>query len=122
MGLLKAMLAVTRNKEVSDYECLSSNSRLTNFHEIHQRESKCHNHGQYLQWICHLHPTIQDYANKILMVKRFPKSCKLIGSTLDEVHVFGDGLGTLDSCLELVLDLFDMPTRWMSICVGKGEP
>ena len=76
---------------------------------------------------------IQDSINKILMVKRFPKSCKLIGSTLDEVHVFGDGLGTLDDSLELVLDLFDMPMRWTSICVGmpirwtsicvsKGEP
>ena len=38
------------------------------------------------------------------------------------MHVFGDGLGTLDGSLELVLDLFDMPTRLMSICVGKGEP
>ena len=35
----------------------------------------------------------------------------MIGSALDEVHVFGDGLGTLYSNLELVLDLFDMPTR-----------
>ena len=49
-------------------------------------------------------------------------SRKLIGSTLNEVHVFSDGLGTLDGNLELVLDLFDMPTRWTSICVGKGEP
>ena len=64
----------------------------------------------------------QDSVNKILMVKRFPKSCNLISSTLDEVHVFGDGLGTLDDSLELVLDLFDMPKRWMSICVGKGKP
>ena len=64
----------------------------------------------------------QDSVNKILMVKRFPKSRKLISSTHDEVHVFGDGLGTLDDSLELVLDLFDMPTRWMSICVGKGKP
>ena len=56
------------------------------------------------------------------MVKRFPKSHKLIDSALDEVHVFGDGLGTLDGSLELVLDLFDMPTRWTSICVAKGEP
>ena len=55
------------------------------------------------------------------MVKRFPKNCKLIGLALNEVHVFGDGLGTLDENLELVLDLFDMPTRWTSICVGKGE-
>ena len=65
---------------------------------------------------------IQDFVNKILMVKRFPKSHKLIGSTLYEVHVFIDDLGTLDGSLELVLDLFDMPTRWTSICVGKGEP
>ena len=65
---------------------------------------------------------IQDSINKILMVKPFPKSRKLIGSTLDEVHVFDDGLGTFDGSLELVLDLFDMPSRWMSICVGKGEP
>ena len=55
------------------------------------------------------------------MIKWYPKSHKLIGSTLDEVHVFGEGLGTLDDNLELVLDLFDMPTRWTSICDGKGE-
>ena len=54
---------------------------------------------------------IQDSINKILMVKQFPKSRKLISSALDEVHVFGEGLGTLDDGLELVLDLFDMPTR-----------
>ena len=65
---------------------------------------------------------IQDLANKIVIVKRFPKSCKLIGSALNEVHVFDDGLGTLDDSLELVLDLFDIPTRWTSKCVGKGEP
>ena len=65
---------------------------------------------------------IQDYVNKILMVKRFPKSFKLIDSTLDEVHVFDDGLETLDTNLELVLDLFDMPMRWTNICVGNGEP
>ena len=65
---------------------------------------------------------IQDSINKILMVKRFPKSRKLICSALDEVHVFGDDLGTLDYSLELVLNLFDMPTTWTSICVGKGEP
>ena len=46
----------------------------------------------------------------------------MIGLTLDEVHVFGDNLGTLDGSLELVLDLFDMPRSWTSICVGKGEP
>ena len=65
---------------------------------------------------------IQDSINEILMVKRFPKSRKLIGSAFDEVCVFGDGLGTLDDSLELVLDLFDMPMRWTSTCVGKGEP
>ena len=65
---------------------------------------------------------IQHYVNKILMVKRFPKSRKLIDLALNKVNVFGDCLGTLDDSLELVLDLFDMPTRWMNICVGKGEP
>ena len=55
------------------------------------------------------------------MVKRFPKSHKLIDSALDGVHAFSDGLGTLDNSLELVLDLFDMLTRWKSICVGNGE-
>ena len=38
------------------------------------------------------------------------------------MHVFGDGLGTLDGSLELVLDFFDMPRSLTSICVGKGEP
>ena len=66
--------------------------------------------------------SIQDSINKILMVKQFPKSHKLTCSALGEVHKFGDGLGTLDDSLEFVLDLFDMPTRWMSICIGKGEP
>ena len=56
------------------------------------------------------------------MVKRFPKSHKLIDSALDEVHAFSDGLGTLENSLELVLYLVDMPTRWTSICVRKGEP
>ena len=56
------------------------------------------------------------------MVKRFPKSRKLIDSALDEMHVFSNGLGTLNYSLELVLDLFDVPMRWTSICVGKGEP
>ena len=55
------------------------------------------------------------------MVKRFPKSHKLIDLALDEVHEFGAGLGTLDDSLELVLDLFNMPTIWISICVIKGE-
>ena len=53
------------------------------------------------------------------MVKRFPMSRKLIDSTLDEMHVFSNDLGTLDYSLELVLDFFDVPTRWTSICVGK---
>ena len=35
--------------------------------------------------------------------------------------MWDDGLGTLDGSFELVLNLFDMPTRWTSICVGKGE-
>ena len=65
---------------------------------------------------------IQDFVNKILKVKQFPKNQKLIGLALDEVHVFGDGLGTLDGSLELVFDFFDMPMRWTSICVGKCEP
>ena len=52
---------------------------------------------------------IQDSINKILMVKQFPKSCKLIGLALDEVHLFDDGLGTLDGILELVIDLLICP-------------
>ena len=31
VGRLEAMLAVTRNKEAPDCECLSANSRLINF-------------------------------------------------------------------------------------------
>ena len=65
---------------------------------------------------------IQDFFNKILMIKRFPKSNKLIDSTLYKLHVFSDCLGTLDSSLELVLKLLSMPRRWIGICVGKGEP
>ena len=49
---------------------------------------------------------IQDFVNKILMVNRFPKSRNFISSTLDEVHVFNDGLRTLDGNIELVLDFF----------------
>ena len=65
---------------------------------------------------------VQDFVNKILMIKRFPKSNKLIGSTLDKLHVFSDCLGTLDRGLELVLDLLNMPMRSTNICVGQGEP
>ena len=65
---------------------------------------------------------IQDFVNKNLMIKRFPKSNKLIGSTLYELHVFSDCLGTLNNSLELVLKFFSMPKRWIGICVGKGEP
>ena len=36
--------------------------------------------------------------------------------------MWDDCLGTLDGSFELVLNLFDMPMRWTSICVGKGEP
>ena len=55
------------------------------------------------------------------MIKGFTKSSKLIGTTLDKLHVFGDFLRTLDGVLKLILDFLNMPTRWMSICVRKGE-
>ena len=45
-----------------------------------------------------------------------------IGTTLNKQHVFGDCLRTVDGVLKLILDLLNMPTRWMSICVRKGEP
>ena len=44
-----------------------------------------------------------------------------IGPTLNKLHVFGDCLRTLDGVLKLILDLLNMPTRWMGICVRKGE-
>ena len=45
-----------------------------------------------------------------------------IGTTLNKLNVFGDCLRTLDGVLKLILDFLNMPTRWMSICVRKGEP
>ena len=56
------------------------------------------------------------------MIEGFTKSSKLIGMTLDKLHVFGDYLRTLDGLLKLILDLLNMPMRWTSICVHKGEP
>ena len=56
------------------------------------------------------------------MVEGFTKSNKLIGMTLDKLHVFGDCLRTLDGLLKLILNLLNMPTRWTSICVRKGKP
>ena len=56
------------------------------------------------------------------MIERFTKSSKLIGTTLNKMHVFGDYLRTLDGVLKLILDFLNMPTRWTSICVLKGEP
>ena len=37
-------------------------------------------------------------------------------------NISGDCLRTLDGVLKLILDLINTPTRWMSICVHKGEP
>ena len=65
---------------------------------------------------------IQNFVYKVLMIEGFTKSNKLIGTTLDKLHVFCDCLRTLDGVLKLILDLLNMPTRWMSICVRKGEP
>ena len=65
--------------------------------------------------------TIQNFAYNVLMIEGFSKSSKLIGTKLDKLHVFGDFLRTLDSVLKLILDFLNMPTRWMSICVCKGE-
>ena len=56
------------------------------------------------------------------MVEGFTKSSKLIGTTLDKLHVFGDCLRTLDGVLKLILNLLNMPMRWTRICVCKGEP
>ena len=65
---------------------------------------------------------IQNFIDKVLMVKRFTKSSKLIDMTLDKLHVFGDCLTTLDDVLKLILNFLNMPTRWTSICVCKCEP
>ena len=56
------------------------------------------------------------------MIEGFTKSNELIDTKLDKLHVFSDCLRTLDGVLKLILDLLKMPTRWMSICVHKGEP
>ena len=55
------------------------------------------------------------------MIEGFTKSSKLIGTTLDKLHVFGDCLRTLDSVLKLILDLLNMPTTWTTICVRKSD-
>ena len=56
------------------------------------------------------------------MIEGFIKSSKLIDTTLDKLHVFGDCLRTLDGVLKLILYFLNMPKRWTSICVRKGEP
>ena len=56
------------------------------------------------------------------MIEGFTKSIKLIGTTLEKLHVLGDCLRTLDGVLKLIIDLLNMPMRWMRICVRKGEP
>ena len=56
------------------------------------------------------------------MVERFTKSNKLISTTLDKLHVFGDYLRTLDGVLKLILNFLNMLTRWTIICVRKCEP
>ena len=56
------------------------------------------------------------------MIEGFTKSSKLIDTTLDKLHVFGDSLGTLDGVLKLILNLLNMPMRLTSISVRKGEP
>ena len=56
------------------------------------------------------------------MIEGLTKSSKLIDSTLDKLHVFGDCLRTLNGVIKLILDLLNMPMRWTSICVRKGEP
>ena len=56
------------------------------------------------------------------MIEGFTKRIKLIGTTLDKLHVLGYCLRTLDGVLKLILDLLNMPMRWMSICVHKSEP
>ena len=56
------------------------------------------------------------------MIEGFTKSSKLIDTTLDKLHVLGDCLRTLDGVLKLILDFLNMPTRWTSIYVHKGEP
>ena len=55
------------------------------------------------------------------MIEGFTKSSKLIGTTLDKLHVFDDFLGTLDGMLKLILDLLNMPTKWTGIRVRKGK-
>ena len=55
------------------------------------------------------------------MIEGFTKSSKLIDTTLDKLHVFGDCLRTLYGVLKLILYLLNMPMRWMGICVLKGE-
>ena len=66
--------------------------------------------------------TIQNFVYKVLMVERLTKSSKLIGTTIDKLHIFGDCLRTFDGVLKLILNLLNMLTRLTSICVLKCEP
>ena len=45
------------------------------------------------------------------MIERFTKSSKLIGMTLDKLHVFGDCLRTLDGILKFILDFLNTCPR-----------
>ena len=45
------------------------------------------------------------------MIEGFTKSNKLIDTTLDKLHVFGDCLRILDGVLKLILDFINMSMR-----------
>lgn len=54
------------------------------------------------------------------MIERGTKQHQLIHLCDDVAHVFCDRLGPFDTVLELLLELFDMSTRWVTICAYKS--
>ena len=66
--------------------------------------------------------SLKNLINEIFFINGFSKKSKFIGPILDKLHVLRDRLGTLDTILQLVLDLFDVTTGWFGICISQSGP
>ena len=65
---------------------------------------------------------IKNLISEIFFINGFSKKSKFIGPILDKLHILKDRLGTLDTILQLVLDLFDVTTGWFGICISQSGP
>ncbi|KAL3533887.1 hypothetical protein ACH5RR_007408 [Cinchona calisaya] len=58
---------------------------------------------------------IKNLIKEIFFINGFSKNGKFISPILDKLHLLGSCLGTLDTILQLVLDLFNVTTGWFDI-------